>query len=266
MARARQVQDDFAAGASPYWTRLVLGHGEIERGEGCLRLVLEPSPADGISDAQIHDYFGRGGDGCVWVPPLHMAVRARFSRPVQGLVGTAGFGLWNNPFTVQGEVVAPPNNAWFFFASRPSAMELVPGVQGWGWKAAVLDGGWLPGPAMRLAQMLLQVPVLRRILGRLARTRVRAAEAILAGDLTAWHTYELRWLRRGCTFWMDGVEVLTTSCTPTPPLGFVAWVDNQYAVARPDGYFLFGRLAIVQRQWLELDYVRIQPLEGENAL
>jgi hypothetical protein len=264
MSPVRQVQDDFTEGVSPYWTRLILGHGEIERSDDSLRLVLDPAPADGISDAQIHDYFGRGGDGCIWAPPLHMAVRARFSHPIQDFLGTAGFGFWNNPFTVQGEVVAPPNNAWFFLASAPSAMELVTDVPGWGWKAAVLDGGRLPGPAMGLARLLLRVPMLQGLLGRLARTRVRAAEALLPGEITDWHTYELRWLRRGCTFWVDGTEVLATAHVPTPPLGFVAWVDNQYAVARPDGNFDFGRVAVPGRQWMELDFVRIRTLDGEG--
>ena len=43
------------------------------------------------------------------------------------------------------------------------------------------------------------------------------------------------------------------------PLGFVAWVDNQYAIATPRGELRFGTIAS-EREWLELDYIRIQPL------
>jgi hypothetical protein len=254
------VQDGFAPRPSPYWVRLILGHGDIEREHGLVRLTLEDAPATRISDAQIHDYAGPRKHGFRWYPPLSMAVRARFSHPAAGFLGTAGFGFWNDPFTLTGEVTAPPNNAWFFFASPPSAMELVPGVAGCGWKAALLDGGRLPGPAVRLAAFLLRFPLLTRPLGRMARARVRAAEALLPHDMTVWHTYELRWLEQGCTFWVDGAEVLSTPRSPTPPLGFVAWVDNQYAVATPDGDYSFGRVDVPGREWMELASVEIRPL------
>ena len=258
VTKSRSVEDHFIPKPSPHWVRLILGHGEIERGEDTLRFVLEPASTERISDAQIHDYAGPRSRCFQWYPPLTMLVRARFSHPAPAFAGTAGFGFWNNPFTLDGEVIAPPNNAWFFYASPPSAMELVPDVPGWGWKAAVLDGGNLPGPAMKLAQVLLRLPLLVRPLARLARTRIRAAEALLPHELTSWHTYELHWRKKDCTFLVDGEQVLTTPCTPTPPLGFVAWADNQYAVAHPDGGFDFGRVAVLQRQWLELDLVVIQ--------
>ncbi len=254
------VQDLFSPRPSPYWVRLILGHGDIERQDGVLRFVLEDAPSTRISDAQIHDYAGPRPASFRWRPPLHMAVRARFSHPAQAFLGTAGFGFWNDPFTLAGEVTAAPNNAWFFYASPPSAMELAPGVPGHGWKAAVLDGGRLPGPAVRLARLLLNVPFLARPLGRAARARARAAEALLPQAMTEWHTYELRWLAAGCTFWVDGVEVLSTPVSPTPPLGFVAWVDNQYAVATPDGAHSFGRLEVPGREWMELQAVDIHPL------
>jgi hypothetical protein len=258
------VLDHFSPRPSPYWVRLILGHGDIEREDGRVRFVLEDAPAARISDAQIHDYAGPHPQAYRWRPPLHMAVRARFSHPSSDLRGTAGFGFWNDPFTLAGDVTAPPNNAWFFYASPPSAMELVPGVPGHGWKAAVLDGGRLPGPAVRLAQILLGIPFLARLLGRVARARVRAAEVLLPHDMTAWHTYELEWRREGCTFWVDGVQVLATPVSPTPPLGFVAWVDNQYAVATPDGAYSFGRLDVPGKEWLELQDVEIRPLGRDH--
>ena len=254
------VEDRFSPHPSPYWVRLVLGHGDIERDDGCLRLVLEDAPATRISDAQIHDYAGPRPRCYRWRPPLALTVRARFSHPAPAFQGTAGFGFWNDPFTLAGDVTAPPNNAWFFYASPPSAMELAPGVPGHGWKAAVLDGGRLAGPAMRLATFLLRFPPLLRPLGRAARARVRAAEAILAPDMAGWHTYQLQWRGTGCTFSVDGTEVLSTPYSPTPPLGFVAWVDNQYAVATADGAHSFGRLAVPGREWMELGLVKIEPL------
>jgi hypothetical protein len=255
--KVRPVEDHFDPRPLPYWVRLIMGYGEIEREPGILRLILEPGPAALISDAQIHDYAGRNWR---WRPPLALTVRARFSHPAPHFMGTAGFGFWNDPFTLSGEVTAPPNNAWFFYASPPSAMELVPGVPGWGWKAAVLDGGRLSGPAMGLAKVLLRFPLLLRPLGRMARARARAAEAIIPHELTGWHSYELRWREDGCTFTVDGVGLLATPYAPAPPLGFVAWVDNQYGVATPDGNITFGRVELAQRQWLELAAVEIRPL------
>ncbi|MGC8874100.1 MAG: hypothetical protein ACP5SI_06585 [Chloroflexia bacterium] len=257
------VRDLFHGGPSPYWVRYAVGHGHLEPGEASLRLVLVPSPAERLSDAQIHDYPG-GRRSFRWSPPLELRVRARFSHPAGEFLGTAGFGFWNHPFTHFDEVVAPPNNVWFFYASPPSAMELVPGIPGWGWKAAVLDGGRLPGVAMAMAGLLLRLPVLAPVLARQARRYVRAAEELLPGDLTVWHDYRLRWQADGCTFWMDGNKVLSTPYAPRSPLGFVAWVDNQYAVARPDGRFAFGRLAIPRRQWLELESVEIGPCPRES--
>lgn len=257
------VRDLFRGAPSPYWVRYAVGDGFLEPGEASLRIGLAPSPGRYLSDAQIHDYPG-GRRSFRWAPPLELRVRARFSHPAGGFFGTAGFGFWNHPFTHYDEVVAPPNNVWFFYASPPSAMELAPNVPGWGWKATVLDGGRLPGPAMVLAGLLLRIPALAPLLARQARRYVRAAEALLPVEMTAWHDYRLCWRPDGCRFWVDGKEVLSTRCTPRPPLGFVAWMDNQYAVASPDGRFSFGRLEVPRQQWLELAAVEIGPCTREH--
>ncbi|TMF44913.1 MAG: hypothetical protein E6I32_14300, partial [Chloroflexi bacterium] len=77
-----------------------------------------------------------------------MEVRARSSLPAatptgtadqaNTLRGTAGFGFWNYPFSVRGDILMLPEAIWFFYASPPSNMALVPGVPGWGWKAQVV--------------------------------------------------------------------------------------------------------------------------------
>jgi hypothetical protein len=46
---------------------------------------------------------------------------------------------------------------------------------------------------------------------------------------------------------------------PTRPLGFVAWLDNQYAIATPQGVLRFGTVAC-DTQWVEMDRVSIVPL------
>jgi hypothetical protein len=46
---------------------------------------------------------------------------------------------------------------------------------------------------------------------------------------------------------------------PTGPLGFVAWIDNQFAVASPEGGFRFGTLATQEEQWLEIENLSLEP-------
>ena len=57
--------------------------------------------------------------------------------------------------------------------------------------------------------------------------------APLAARLDVWHDYRLRWTRDGCTFSVNGRPVLETRQSPSGPLGFVCWLDNQYLVATP---------------------------------
>jgi hypothetical protein len=96
-----------------------------------------------------------------------------------------------------------------------------------------------------------------RWLNRLAGAR----EALLtpAHDLREWHSYEIEWRTDGARFLVDEVEVLRAAQPPRGPLGFVAWTDNQYAIATPRGRLRFGVLP-TDKQWLELADVSIQPL------
>ena len=253
------IEDRFQGGIAPHWVRFAVGHGRIEEGLDSVRFVVEEAVAGRLSDAQIGDYHTSPRDRLPWTPPLRMEVRARASHLADDLVGTAGFGFWNDPFVGGGGVAAPPNAVWFFYASPPSEMVLVPGVPGHGWKAAVINGGRMSDLTMLLGNWLLRVPGLNRLLYRLARARVRAGERPLDKvDLTAWHTYALQWLPEAVIFNVDGREVYRAADPPTVPLGFVAWLDNQSAVARPDGEFAFDYLAVPHRQWLEIDYVRIE--------
>ncbi|MFQ6059365.1 MAG: hypothetical protein ACE5MB_10875 [Anaerolineae bacterium] len=278
------IEDRFQGCIAPYWVRFAVGHGRIEvasarssiataraglepaasaceEGSDSVRFVMEGAVAGQLSDAQIDDYHTRPREGLPWMPPLRMEVRARASHPAGELLGTAGFGFWNDPFVGQQGVAAPPNAVWFFYASPPSDMALVPGVPGHGWKAAMLNGGRASDLTMLLGNWLLGVPGLSRLLYRLARARVRAGEQLLEDvDMAEWHIYALQWLPEVAIFSVDGHEVYRVADPPTVPLGFVAWLDNQSAVVRPGGDFAFHCLAVPHRQWLEVDYVRIEKL------
>jgi hypothetical protein len=195
-------------------------------------------------------------------PPLRLSLRARASHAAPP--GTLGFGFWNEPFSVTGAVLGSPSVAWFFYASPPSDMALLPGVPGHGWKAATLNMGRWPGlliaPAALAAIGLTKIPGLGRPILDLARRFTRAHEAPLPDvALTDWHAYALDWGRDTAVFSVDGVERLRAPTPPRGPLGLVIWIDNQYAVASLEGRFGFGVLPVPEAQWLELAELRVTP-------
>lgn len=254
-----RVIDEFRNTVHPRWVRFAVGHANIELGRRELRFVVEGATDDALSDAEIGDYRLVPRKRLPWRPPVTLEVRARASHPVDAFRGTAGFGFWNAPGTGPEDVGAPPNAVWFFFNGTESTLRWAPEGPGHGWRAEVINGGTMPGPLMALGRGLLRVPGVRRLLSRVAQGQIRAAAWALDDvDWTAWHTYRLRWTAAEVRFWVDGHEVGRFERSPTVPLGFVAWVDNQRAVVTPDGKLEFGLVAVPQRQWLVLEYVRIE--------
>ncbi|HSB89842.1 MAG TPA: family 16 glycosylhydrolase, partial [Anaerolineales bacterium] len=82
-------------------------------------------------------------------------------------------------------------------------------------------------------------------------------ETRLDVDLSDWHTYDLVWNATNAEFLVDGEVVLRANQPPDPPLGFVVWIDNQFAVlSRRDGV-RFGVLPSTETQWLELAELRL---------
>jgi hypothetical protein len=276
------VDDDFDDGAlDSRWTRVCTGRGVLTEADSALRLALPGAEVGRYSDAQIDDYDHLPPARYLWRAPLRLEVRARSSHPAHPahpattlpssapgepqvyLRGTFGFGFWNYPFSLDGRVLRLPDAVWFFGASPPSNMALVPGVAGWGWKAQVVH-------AHRLGALAAAVPTIPAVLAARLTGRdgpaagwVRrvsgAAEVPLATNLAEWHTYTLEWLPNLARFAADGVQVLAVRDPPRGPLGFVAWIDNQYAIATPRGAFGFGTVASGP-EWLELDRLRITPL------
>ncbi len=230
-----------------------------------------PTAAMGrYTNAQIDDYGQRKRADFPWRPPLRMEVRARSSHPAAttrssgddraSLHGTAGFGFWNYPFSVRGDVLMVPESLWFFYASPPSNMALVPRIPGWGWKAQVVH-------SLRLDALVAVAPLAlsaawARLTGesrpaqRWLQRLSGASEALLSAPMQEWHTYVIEWLPEAATFWVDDQLVLRATQPPPGPLGFVAWLDNQYAIATPRGTLRFGTVASGP-EWIELDYVKI---------
>jgi len=243
---------------------LEVGGGRVEQRGPLIRFVIPPTDARTYADAQWDNYHGLRRANFPNRPPLRLALRARFSHEADQLGGTAGFGFWNNPFTLSGGgFLASPNALWFFAASPPNDQYLCDGVPGRGWKAASLNTGrwpaWLVAPAAVPAVIFSRLPGLGRPIMKLARRMIKAHERLLEVKMTEWHAYELLWDEREAIFRVDGVETQRSPAPPAPPLGFVMWIDNQYAVASEAGDFRFGLVAHSEERWMEIDNFSVEP-------
>jgi hypothetical protein len=253
---------------NPGWLPWTIGTGVLERADHTLRCVLNPATASHYSDAQITDYKHLPRKHYPWTPPLRLTVRAWASHTLNDLKGTAGFGFWNEPFVpVSADLPRLPRAVWFFFGSPPNTMVLALGVPGYGWKAATLDASrWqflALAPFAPLGFLLMRIPSFYLRLWPLGQRAIGASEALLPVDLIEPHDYALDWLANRVIFYVDGQVVHESPHSPRGPLGFIAWMDNQYAVVTPQGRFRFGLVPIDQRQYLALDRIEIISLQGD---
>src|SRR6185437_4511541 len=230
------------------------GWGRVEpRSNGAL-LIRRMATEREYSNAQIGD----GANGFRWRPPLTMMLRARFSHPVSQLRGTAGFGFWNAALGPGVRALRPPRAVWFFFGGPPHDVPLALGIPGDGFKAAVLDVGragfYALLPTAPIGVLLMRVPWAYRRLWPVAQRAIGASESSLDDlDLTVWRSYGLRWDLNRVTFTVDDRTVLVTPTAPAGPLLFVAWIDNSYAIATPQGRFKIGLVSEPRPQWLEVE-------------
>ena len=245
---------------------LLIGGGRIYGlSGGGLRLSIPPVPR-GYADAQVDDTQGLPRRRFFWSPPLRLAVHAKASPAPAS--GTFGFGLWNDPFAVSlglggaaRRLPCGPRALWFFYASPPNEFGFTSGPRR-GWRAMSIDTPeihpLLLTPAALAAAALAQIPFVRRPVMRFALHQVTAAEAVLTSAADELHEYELIWEPSVATFRVDGTVVLRTEHPPRAPLGFVAWVDNQYAVATPERGLRFGTLPTAAEQTLDLYQASIE--------
>lgn len=259
-----RIDEHFTQPLSSLWDVAEVGNGSVRVGGGRVNMTLQPSH-DRYSNAQIADY--RYNEFAFrWRPPLRLTVVAQASGAGDTLRGTAGFGFWNHPFSPDSRRLPHlPQAIWFFFASPPSNMALAAGVPGWGWKAATIDAtrpaALALAPLALPAALLMRVPsVYARLYPRIQR-RLNIAERLLDGALLAeCHHYTLDWRENGAVFAVDGATVLETPYAPLGAAGFVAWIDNQYAVVTPQGRLGFGIVPVEREQTLTLEQVTIEPL------
>jgi hypothetical protein len=108
----------------------------------------------------------------------------------------------------------------------------------------------------------MRFPALYRRLWQIGQRAIGVSEHLLDSHLLAdWHTYSLDWQRDSVTFAVDGTIVHEANCAPRGALGFVAWVDNQYAVVTPKGKFGHGLVSAPNPQAIELEIIE---LPGES--
>ena len=203
MSETRVVHESFSsAKLSSHWQRYVVGNGSLEPVGSTFRFVVTDATSRQYSDAQIDDYQGLPRRHFLWRPPLRLTVRARFSQSLQsgskesptGLLGTAGFGFWNDPFLMTGaRMPTLPRAAWFFYGSPPSNMKLDLSTPGCGWKAATLDAlrpvTLLLAPLAPVAAGLMNLPRLYHTLWPHIQGAINVREAAIDEDVTEWHTY-----------------------------------------------------------------------------
>ncbi len=259
------LEDWFAARLAPgpprRWRRWLVDQGALVIREEGLRLVLPRTRPGHYSNAQIDDYVGLPRHDYPWKPPLRMQLRARFSgQPA----GTAGFGFWNHPFAPQTGIGSLPKAIWFLYTSPATDLPIALDVPGHGLKAATIDT--LQPRALRWAPLappvvlLNQWPALRRRVWPKVQHDLQIAETCLDLAMSEWHDYQLEWRIDGARFVVDGQPVLETDRSPRGPLGFIAWVDNQYAIATPWGRLGWGLVDVQQPQWLDIAELLIEPL------
>ena len=282
---ARTVR--FRDGLPAEWKRHIAGRGQLDFDADGLRLSNQDATSNAYTNAQIDDYQGLARGDFLWKPPLRFTIRARFSHPgahehphkmltlspgprtthyalpPRPLLGTTGFGFWNDPFLMTGRrMPALPRAIWFFYAAPPSNMKLDLNTPGWGWKAATIDAARWPflalAPTAPVAMPLMRVRSLYRRLWPIGQRAIGVCEQALATSMADWHVYTIDWGRNVARFFVDGAPVFTCETPPRGPLGLVIWIDNQFMRVTPWGDFGYGVIDRPGRQSLWVDWLSVE--------
>lgn len=243
------------------WLTSESGAGAVLARGGEIELSIPAAASDGYHSAQISDYRARDAR-FVNRPPLRLRLRARGEGAIRG---TAGFGFWNQVFVPGRRRFRLPQAIWFFFGSPPNEIALARGLPGHGWKAATINArGWRFYALLPLAPLgflALRSARLYRAFWPVGQRAIGACEALLDSMLLeGFHSYAIDWLADQVVFSVDDDVVLCSPYSPGSALGFVAWVDNQYAIVTPQGRFGWGLLDCREPQKLILRDIEITSL------
>lgn len=250
------------------------GEADVVEIDGGWRLQVPA--ARGYVDAQLDDTQHRARGSFAHRPPLDFSLEARAVSASP--CGTLGFGFWNDPFPSIGSqagaeriLPAAPQALWFFHGSLESDLPFAPGSAGSGWRAASLRTPVLPPIVVTIAGAGLfaglAIPPLRRLLVRAAWSVTEGAQSAPLPGLDRWRTYQIEWTRELATFRVDSVTVLEVRPSPSPPLGMVIWIDNQWAAFTEGRGLRFGVCPTNEPAWLEVRRLRLNgaPLSLEPS-
>ncbi|MCY4021533.1 MAG: family 16 glycosylhydrolase [Chloroflexi bacterium] len=243
------------------WLTSESGAGEVLLRGGEVHLSIPVTASDCYHNAQISDYQAtapRFGNR----PPLRLSLRARGQGDIKG---TAGFGFWNQVFVPGRRRFRLPQAIWFFFGGPANDIALASGVPGHGWKAATINArGWrFYGllPLAPLGFLAMRSQTLYQKLWPVGQRAINVREALLDSMfLQDFHSYAIEWREDRVVFSVDDAVVLCSERAPGSALGFIAWLDNQYAIVTPQGRFGWGLLDGPEPQKLILRDIEITRL------
>jgi hypothetical protein len=236
------------------------GQGRVISKEGMIELRLPAVDDSSYHNAQISNYDQRRQFSST--PPLRLSLIAHAS--TSDLRGTAGFGFWNHPFAPNERGFRIPQALWFFFSSPPNSMSLAKGVPETGWKAATFNAKhwsfYALAPTAPLAVPLMNIPFFYEALWPIGQKAIGVSEFHMDKSiLETPHHYALEWRENSARFFLDGKLILESHhAIPNNALGFVAWLDNQYAIVSPKGNVGFGLMDIPQAQSVFLSDIMIE--------
>jgi hypothetical protein len=230
------------------------GCGTVASADNGWTLELPVADSKAYSNAMVTSYRSR--QDFTFMPHTRLELTAYAEGDLRG---TAGFGFWNHPY---GLGVRLPRAVWLFFSSPPSDMPLATDVPGYGFKAAVFDAQrwafYALLPAAPLGFLMMRIPALYKRLWPIGQHALGVDEFLLnTALLETPRRYAIDWQAERVEFLVDGQSVFSTRRVPSGRLGFVAWIDNQYAIVTPQGKFRFGLVDVPEPQRLVLEDISL---------
>ncbi|NJL92789.1 MAG: hypothetical protein HC915_03225 [Anaerolineae bacterium] len=124
---------------------------------------------------------------------------------------------------------------------------------------------WALLPTAPLGFLLMRQPWLYQRLWPIAQYAIGASEAAVRIDIRQRHRYQLDWLPERVVFSVDDHVVHTSPYSPAARLGLVIWIDNQFAIATPQGRFGWGLVEAAEAQWMDLFAVSVTSLRPTHS-
>ena len=125
---------------------------------------------------------------------------------------------------------------------------------------------WLrPSPPIPPALLALAAPVFPLLTLPWLAKRIRPAIARVIKDdsrsinldVTQWNQYTGQLEQSLVRFKIDKAEIFRTKVAPRSPLGFVIWIDNQFASFPPNGKLAYGTMKNSRPAWIEVKQIEI---------